>query len=207
MLFFLDGILADYIWLQTVLHKEEHLRISLRKIITFHLKRRSSPFHIFTRRTNNVKFCVKRFCHKSSLYSGAVTREKKNNVDVGYLVRSNMSSSYRLETKREHIPVSKTTMFWIWKAYVLTILHSESKNGMLIWTQKEKGFFWIIFWPIIFELRQCYRKEKDHNIFILNDVEFHPETLKEEQKMSNFVLGLLPCNISQDVRLNLKGEW
>ena len=118
-----------------------------------------------------------------------------------------MSSSYRLETKREHIPVSKTTMFWIWKAYVLTILHSESKNGMLIWTQKEKGFFWIIFWPIIFELRQCYRKEKDHNIFILNDVEFHPETLKEEQKMSNFVLGFLPCNISQDVRLNLKAEW
>ena len=60
---FLDDTLADYIWLQTELQKEEHLRISLRKIITFHLKRRSSPFHILTRRTNNVKFCVNRFCH------------------------------------------------------------------------------------------------------------------------------------------------
>ena len=137
----------------------------------------------------------------------ALSHVKRKIMYLCYLVRSNMSSSYRLETKREHIPVSKTTMFWIWKAYVLTILHSESKNGMLIWTQKEKGLFWIIFWPIIFELRQCYRKEKDHNIFILNDVEFHPETLKEEQKMSNFVLGFLPCNISQDVKLNLKGEW
>ena len=41
----------------------------------------------------------------------------------------------------------------------------------------------------MFELRQCYRKEKDHNIFNLNDVKFHPETLKEEQKTS-FWFGL-----------------
>ena len=59
----------------------------------------------------------------------------------------------------------------------------------------------------MFELRQFYRKEKDHNILILNEDEFDPETLKKEQKILNFVLDFLPCNISQDVRLNLKGEW
>ena len=125
-----------------------------------------------------------------SVFGRCHTWKEKNNVDVGYLVRSNMSSSYRLETKREHTPVSKTTMFWIWKAYVLTILHSESKNGMLIWTQKEKGFFWIIFWPIIFELRQCYRKEKDHNIFYLKWRWVPSRNFKRTTKNVKFCFGL-----------------
>ena len=42
--------------------------------------------------------------------------------------------------------------------------------------------------------------------FILNDDQFHPEIL-EEQKMSNFVLDFLPSNTSQDIELNLKGEY
>ena len=77
---FLDDFLNGYIWHQTVLQKEEHLRISLRKIITFHLKRRPSPFHILKWTTNNVKFCVKSFCHWLCLNSGGVTPGKRNAV-------------------------------------------------------------------------------------------------------------------------------
>ena len=77
---FLDDFLNGYIWHQTVLQKEEHLRISLRKIITFHLKQRPSPFHILKWTSNNVKFCVKSFCHWLCLNSGGVTPGKSNVV-------------------------------------------------------------------------------------------------------------------------------
>ena len=51
-----------------------------RKNITFHLKQRPSPFHILKWTTNNVKFCVKSFCHWLCLNSGGVTPGKSNVV-------------------------------------------------------------------------------------------------------------------------------
>ena len=87
----------------------------------------------------------------------------------------------------------------------MSILHSKSKNGMLIWIQKGKDIFGPYFGQLCLNSYKFTERTKKLH-FILNDDQFNPEILKE-QKMSNFVLDFLPSNISQDIELNLKGEY
>ena len=115
------------------LQKEEHLRISLRKIITFHLKRRPSPFHILKWATNKVKFCVKSFCHWLCLNSGGVTPGKSNVV-------YKWSGSVAFRTDKKYI----VRTFWKPKENIYQLVRRPCyKNGMLIWIQKGKELFFL----------------------------------------------------------------
>ena len=170
-----------------------------RKIMTFHLKRRSVHYEILKEEQKcHILFWT--FCHAVFLNSGGATPKKSNVVDEVVLFCSQTSCSFFffLEAKREHIHVTKSKLAPLQRRsvlddLVLSLKSLKSSCEFHIPFKRRMINFWMTFWSIISELTKTVLlllKGKHLKFFFLNDAQFLSTLLKKELQMSNFVLAL-----------------